>query len=140
MQNYGNHRRVHVPYHLIAVPIFWINLIITTVRFARQPSLESAWVVVLAIGMVLVLSIIRRNAVRLQDRIIRLEMRVRLQSMAPDLIRLVDELSPKQVVALRFAGDAELPDLMRRTKAGEFARTRDIKRGIMDWRADHLRV
>ncbi len=140
MQRYENHRRVHVPHHLIAVPIFWINLIITTMRFARQPSLESAWVVVLAIGMVLVLSIIRRNAVRLQDRIIRLEMRVRLQSVAPDLVHLVDELSPRQVVAIRFAGDAELPDLLRRARAGEFPATRDIKRAITNWRPDELRV
>jgi hypothetical protein len=140
MQNYENHRRVHVPYHLVIVPIFWINLALTIIRFARQPSIESAWIVVVAIGMVLMVAVMRTNAVRVQDRVIRLEMRVRLQAVAPGLVHFVDELSPRQVVALRFAGDAELPDLMRRAKAGEFAATRDIKRVIKDWRPDTLRV
>ena len=80
-------------------------------------------------------------ALRAQDRIIRLEERTRLDRLLPADLRVrAAELSTSQLIALRFAPDDEVPELVRRALDGELARQGDIKRAIRDWRADHLRV
>jgi hypothetical protein len=76
-----------------------------------------------------------------QNRLIRLEMRLRLREVLPaPLAARIPELTVRQLIALRFAGDAELPALVERTLKGDFAKPRDIKRAVTDWQADYLRV
>ena len=105
--------------------------------FVQEPSLQSAALVALAAAVVIGLTVSRVFATRLQDRIIRLEMQGRLASLG--LAGAVERLSVKQLVALRFAGDGELPALVEQTLSG--ALTPDqIKRAVRDWRGDYLRV
>ena len=78
---------------------------------------------------------------RVQDRIIRLEMRLRLQQCLPaDLRSRIEELTPGQLVALRFASDAELPELVREVVAGKLAARKDIKLRVKNWQGDWLRA
>ena len=80
-------------------------------------------------------------AVRVQDRVIRLEMRLRLAAVLPNDLRAhVMTLTPRQLIALRFASDEELPDLVRRVIAGTLADQRAIKKAIVHWQGDHLRA
>jgi hypothetical protein len=75
-----------------------------------------------------------------QNRVIRLEERLRLQRLAPELAARFDQLKPGQVVALRFAGDEEFPDLVRQVLDGRLTTGAQIKAAVKEWRADHLRV
>jgi len=76
-----------------------------------------------------------------QDRLIRLEMRMRLQQLLPPDLRVrINDLTPRQLVALRFAGDAEMPDLIREVLDGRLKSGKEIKTRIKDWQADWLRV
>jgi hypothetical protein len=122
------------------VPIFVGNFCVAAVHFYRDPSADSAWRLVVAFGMLALLGVVRLQAVMVQDRIIRLEERLRLQALAPEFAGQLDRLSRRQVAALRFAGDEELPALARRVFAGEFATNGDIKRAVTHWRPDHMRV
>lgn len=140
MQSYATHRRLNPLYHFVAFPIFAVNLVVTAVHLFRAPSALSAWAFVVAFGLLAMLGVGRLNALMVQDRIIRLEERIRLQALAPEFAGQLEKLNKRQVAALRFASDAELPDLARRVFTGEFATGGDIKRAVTNWRADHMRV
>ena len=140
MQDYATHRRFNPLYHFIAFPIFTANLVITGMHLFRAPDATSGWAFVVAFGMLAMLGVGRTQALMTQDRIIRLEERLRLQALAPALAGQIEKLNKRQVAALRFASDAELPELARRVFAGEFATGGDIKRAVTHWRADHMRV
>ena len=140
-QTYGTHRRFIPAYHFFALPVLFINIIVTAVRFARDPRLNTVWQVVVALALFTAILLLRFMAVRAQDRIIRLEERTRLERLvASDLRGRVADLTPSQLVALRFAPDDEVPELTRRALNGELKTQGDIKRAIRNWRADHLRV
>lgn len=99
------------------------------------------WYVVLLSAVLYVWYAARRNAQIVQDRVIRLEMRVRLERVLGASRRLdIARLSSRQLIALRFASDAELPALVDETLAGKLATSDDIKRRIRDWQADWMRV
>jgi len=140
MQDYATHRRLNPLYHFIAFPIFTANLVVTGIHLFRAPSPSTGWAFVVAFGMIAMLGVGRLQALMVQDRIIRLEERLRLQALAPAFAGQIDRLNKRQVAALRFASDAELPDLARRVFAGEFATGGAIKRAVSQWRADHMRV
>ena len=79
--------------------------------------------------------------VTVQDRVVRLEMRLRLQQCLPaDLRSRIDDLTVRQLVALRFASDAELADLVREVLAGKLATTKEIKLRVKNWQGDFLRA
>jgi hypothetical protein len=140
MQDYASHRRFNPLYHFVAMPIFIVNFGVAAYHFFQAPSAASAWLLVVAFGMIAILGVGRLQALVTQDRIIRLEERLRLQALAPELARHVDGLTKRQVAALRFASDDELPELARRVVAGEFDSGGAIKRAVSNWRADHMRV
>lgn len=140
MQNYANHRRWFPLYHFVTFPIFTVNLVIATVVAIRQPGLSTAWGVVLALGFILIMGTARLQSVRVQDRIIWLEERLRLARLAPELVEASAVLTPRQFVAMRFASDAEYPALVRRVLANEFPDRGSIKRSVVAWREDRFRV
>lgn len=140
MQSYATHRRFNPLYHFIAFPIFAANLVVTGIHLFRAPGATAGWAFVVAFGMIAMLGVGRTQVLMTQDRIIRLEERLRLQALAPEFAPQVDRLGKRQLAALRFASDAELPDLARRVVSGEFASGGDIKRAVTNWRADHMRV
>jgi hypothetical protein len=140
-QTYASHRRFIPAYHFFAVPVLIINVFVTAIRFVRYPSIIAGWAIVVALALAVGMLYLRFMPVRAQDRIIRMEERARLERILPsDLRGRVGELTPSQLVAIRFAPDDEAPELTRRALNGELKTQGDIKRAIRNWRADHLRV
>ena len=140
-QTYASHHRYIPEFHFFVLPVLTANIVVTVIEFVRHPRFITAWIAVVAIALGIGIWTARAMALRAQDRIIRLEERVRLsQLLPPDLRSRVGELHASQLIAIRFASDEEVPDLVRRTLDGELKTRADIKRAIQNWRADHLRV
>lgn len=140
-QSYANHRRFLPPYHFFLIPMTLINAIMQIVFIVRRPSLFGAWAVVFAIALAALALMSRTMPLTVQDRLIRLEERLRLERLLPpDLRSRIDEISTSQLIALRFCADDELPELARAVLAGEVTGRDEIKKRIKNWRADWLRV
>lgn len=140
-QSFARHGRLVPLYHFVLFPILFVNLVWSVVQAVRGFSFATAWAVVLALALIGLFAYMRIFALTVQDRIIRLEMRLRLARVLPaDLAARIGELSVGQLVALRFAGDAELPELLREVLDQNVRDRRQIKRRIRDWQADHLRA
>jgi hypothetical protein len=140
-QTYASHRRYIPAFHFFVLPVLLGNIIVAIVRLVRAPALSTTWglLVALAIGIGIVYA--RFMPLRAQDRVIRLEERNRLERLLPaDLRGRIGELTPSQLIALRFAPDDEVADLVRRSLSGELKDSGQIKRAIRNWRGDYLRV
>ena len=138
-QNYSNHRRYNPWHHFVVLPILSINLAVEIQRLIKDPSAYRGWQVVLAIGLFLFSFTARGMALRAQDRVIRLEERLRLSRLIGDQA-VIESLRPGQLIALRFAPDDEVPELVRRIAGGELRTAEEIKKTIRTWRPDYLRV
>lgn len=139
-QSYKNHVRRDPAFHFILMPILIITVGFAVDHLVHHPTAESAWGVVLSLALILLALLVRMYAARVQDRVIRLEERLRLMALAPERIReRIHELSTKQLVALRFASDEEVAALAERALNEKMTPDR-IKRAIEHWRPDHLRV
>lgn len=140
-QDYATHRRYDPWWHGVAFFLIFITLIGSIVHAWRHPSLWSAWQPVFVIGLIISFARQRTHVLTVQDRLIRLEMRVRLREVLPPaLVGRIHDLTLGQLVALRFASDAELPGLVERCLAGEFAKKDEVKKQIRDWQPDWLRA
>lgn len=140
-QTFGNHTRWNPIYHFFAAPILFANVVVTAVLFVRNPGVWSAWSAVVALGVAAGVAIARGMSLTVQNRLIRLEERQRLRSLLPiEDHAAIDTVRVRDLIALRFASDAEVPALFKRVVAGEFAKPKEIKQAVRDWRADHLRV
>lgn len=140
-QTIRNHTKIVPLYHLVALPILVMNAIWTLLRAARHPAWETVMAALLGVALVIMFFMARIFALTVQDRVIRLEMRLRLRELLPpDLIARIHEFTPGQLVALRFAGDRELPVLARRVLDERLKDRKAIKRLVEDWQADHLRA
>jgi hypothetical protein len=140
-QNYSNHARWLPPYHFFLAPLMLINIIYWVVRMYQVPSWDHGWMIILSIGLVALTLLARTHALKVQDRVIRLEERLRFEKVLPkDLAEKAVNLKTSQMIGLRFASDEELPDLVQRTLDGEFEKPKDIKLAIKDWRGDYLRA
>jgi hypothetical protein len=141
IQSYQRHARWVPAFHFFVLPVLLINVFVSATRFVRDPSGMAGWGVLVAVALFLGVFLLRGMPLRAQDRVIRLEERARLGGLLPnDLRARVDELTPAQFIALRFAPDDEVPDLTRRALDGELKTQADIKRAIKNWRPDTLRV
>ena len=140
VQNYGNHRRWNPPWHFVVVPILVLNALIAIVVMARTPSRGTVWAALMALTLVAALALLRRMALRVQDRVIRLEERLRLGRLMPDRHEEIEELSREQLIAIRFASDQEVPHMLDRITRGEITTQDEIKRAVQHWRPDHLRA
>jgi Family of unknown function (DUF6526) len=139
-QNLSNHTRLDPPFHFFILPVFAISLIVTIVHLVRRPSVHSAWLVVFMIAAIAAIFKIRLYALRVQDRVIRLEERLRLATLLDPALRPgIAEFTESQFVALRFASDAELPALAARTLNEKLSNS-EIKKSIQHWRPDYWRV
>jgi len=140
-QNYSNHARYFPLFHFVVMPLLALNFLSHLVRFFMAPSWALAFWTILGVTLILLSLAARLQALKAQDRVIRLEERLRYKEMlSPDLLKLTEKLSTSQIIALRFASDEELPGLIERTLNGEFAKTKEIKQAIKNWRGDYLRV
>ncbi len=139
-QTLANHVRLHPPFHFFLAPGSILLLILTVVNVVKHSGELEAWILLL-IGVLMPVAVvlIRTNPLRAQDRLIRLEERLRLGSILPEPVRSqIGQLTEQQLVALRFASDAEAPGLVQQALKG--MAPKDIKKAIVTWRADVFRV
>jgi hypothetical protein len=140
-QNFANHTRWHPLYHFFALPVMLINVVWSIVAFVMAPTANSGWWIVVSLALALVATFVRTYSLKVQDRLIRLEETLRYQqTLSPALALKCTALTPAQIIALRFAGDDELEELVSAAVGGKFAKTKDIKQAIKNWRADTMRV
>ncbi|MBL8961720.1 MAG: hypothetical protein JNJ98_17805 [Gemmatimonadetes bacterium] len=140
-QSATSHARTIPVFHLFALPVLLINIGVAVAALWRTPTLASGWALLVAAALFIGVLMGRVQALTAQDRLIRLEETLRLQRVLPAGQQAdIAALTRYQFVALRFASDEELPELVRRVRAGEFAKPIDIKKAIRNWRPDHLRV
>jgi hypothetical protein len=140
-QSFENHVRYVPGYHIVTFGILVINLLWRIYTDARHFSADHSVQLLLAVGLVLLFFYARLFALGNQDRIIRLEMHLRLaRVLPPDLASQVDRFSVGQLISMRFASDAELPELARKVLSDNLTDRQAIKQLVKDWQADHLRV
>jgi hypothetical protein len=140
-QTYANHVRLHPPFHFFLIPAALVLLVLTIVNVVRHYDLLESWILLL-IGLITPIAIflIRINPLRAQDRVIRLEERLRLAALSNEPLRSrIGDLTESQLVALRFASDAEVA-LLAEKALKEQMKAADIKKAVMTWRADLFRV
>jgi hypothetical protein len=141
-QNLGNHGKYVPVFHFFAVPVFVANFIWSLFRL-RQLGLSFAGIfgVILAAALLVLVFEARLFALAVQDRVIRLEERLRYTQVLPaDLQARAGELTINQIVSLRFASDAELPALMRKVLDEKLVQRKAIKQLIKSWRPDYQRA
>lgn len=140
-QRFENHTRLVPPYHMFAIPIFMINFIWRLVQLKDGITFASIMNVLLAIAFLILVLYARLFTLTVQDRVIRLEMRLRMERLLPaDLRSRIPEFTPAQLISLRFAGDEELPALARQVLDERLNDRKTIKRRIKNWQADLLRA
>jgi hypothetical protein len=141
-QTFANHMRWHPPFHYFLAPGSLVLIILTIVNVVRHYERLDSWILlVISVLFFVAVFLLRANALRAQDRIIRLEERMRLQALCPAAVAArIGELTEAQLIALRFASDQELPGLTAKVLAGNPAAPKEIKQAIVAWRADTFRV
>ena len=140
-QNFENHARFVPAFHFFVAPVFLLNVVWSIVRVVRNFSVGTIMALLVAIALFLLAFTARIFALTVQDRVIRLEMRLRMQQLLPvDLRGRIPEYTVDQLVALRFASDVELPALARKVLDEKLANRKTIKRMVQDWQADLLRA
>ena len=139
-QTFANHARYDPFFHFFMLPVFLISWIISLVMLVRHPGFLAAWGVVLMTAVVTAGFKIRLYSLRVQDRVIRLEERLRLATLLPEAGRgEIANLSEDHLVALRFASDAEVALLAARCAREKLSR-KQLKQAIQTWRPDYWRV
>jgi hypothetical protein len=141
VQSYQKHARWLPAFHFFVVPVLLINLGNSIRHLSMAPTRHFAFEVVVAAALLMTALVSRMMVVTVQDRLIRLEMRLRLRGLLPaDLQPSINDLTPRQMVALRFASDAEMADLVRDVLAGKLTTGKEIKMRVKSWQADWLRA
>jgi uncharacterized protein DUF6526 len=139
-QSFSKHGRYDPLFHFFAIPVFVITWIISAGFAIRHPSFVHIWIVVFNTALLVVTFRVRMYALKAQDRVIRLEERLRLAQLLPESQRRqISDLSEGQLIALRFASDAELPGLVQQAVTAHLSAT-DIKKAIKEWRPDYFRI
>jgi hypothetical protein len=140
-QTLRNHVRFDPLFHGFVLPVFLMNVIVSIVHFVRFMSFYNGWMIVVAIALLVGSFKIRLYPLKAQDRVIRLEERMRMDSVLAEPLRTrAGILTEGQIIALRFAPDDELPGLVEKTLSGAFPKQADVKKAILNWRPDHFRV
>ena len=139
-QSYSHHAKYDPGFHFFVLPLFLINILVVGYLLFRNPGIGGAWLLLLSVAFLVHAARTRGYATHLQDRVIRLEERLRLGAILEEPLRSrIGELTDSQLVGLRFASDAELPALAQRALDEKLSRS-DIKKAITNWRPDYSRV
>ncbi len=146
-QTFANHTRLDPGFHFFLLPVFGLGLILTLIHFFAhitegdvRDHIHAFLLILLAAALLVAVFKIRLYALKVQDRVIRLEEQLRLMQLLPEQLRKrIPELTVSQLCALRFASDAELPKLAERALNEKLSRA-DIKKLIQNWRPDYWRV
>ncbi len=146
-QNYANHTRFDPWFHFFLVPVFGLGVILALIHFFAHLShsdfrdnVHAILIIVLAVALLVLVTKARLYALKVQDRVIRLEERLRLTQLLPEPLRSrIPELTEDQLIGLRFASDAELAKLTERALTEKLSR-KQIKQAVQNWRPDYWRV
>jgi hypothetical protein len=140
-QNFKSHTRFLPPFHFFVIPVLLINALNEIRHIYLEPTRHWLWTFIVALALLTLGFLSRIQALTVQDRVIRLEERLRMrQLLPPDLHQHIETLTHRQLVALRFASDAELADLVREVVGGRLATSKEIKLRVRSWRPDWLRA
>ncbi len=140
-QNFKNHARFVPLFHLFVLPVLVVNLVWSIVHAVRHFSANAVMAAFAALAILMGVLFGRIFALTVQNRVIRLEMRLRMQQLLPaDLQGRILEFQPGQLIALRFASDAELPQLARKVLDDKLTDQKAIKMMVRNWQGDFLRA
>jgi hypothetical protein len=140
-QNFSNHGRFVPVFHYVAAPIFLVNAVYSLYSVIGIWTFQAVLNALVAVALVILFLFARLFALGAQDRVIRLEMRLRMREVLPDDLQgRINDFTPQQMVALRFASDAELPALARKVLDENMTAATPIKKEIKDWQGDYHRV
>jgi hypothetical protein len=146
-QNFSNHGKYVPMFHMFLIPVLIINVVIHCYLFIKWFPVTPAGIfagvfgILLAIALLVMAFLARLFALGVQDRVIRLEERMRYERLFPEDLRpRISEFTINQLVSLRFAGDAELSALARKVLDGRVNDRKAIKQMVENWRADHQRI
>ena len=140
-QNFANHARIVPPFHYVALPILLVNFLWAVRGLFGGITFDASLNVLVAVALIIVALFARLFALGAQDRVIRLEMRLRMLELLPeDRQGRINDFTPTQMVGLRFTGDAELPELARKVLDENITKMTPIKKMITDWQGDYFRV
>lgn len=136
-QSFATHRKFVPLFHYVVLPILLVNVGLSLYGLVRSPDVFSAWGVAMAVALFLGVIFGRVFALAAQDRVIRLEERLRMRELLPaDLQPRIAELTREQIIGLRFASDAELPALTARVLIDNVQKRDEVKKLVTNWRAD----
>ena len=146
-QTFANHTRLDPPFHFFVVPVFVLGLVLTLIHFfyhLRESDFHGNFhaflLILLALALLTLMFKVRLYSLKVQDRVIRLEERLRLMQLLSEPLRSrIPELTEDQLCGLRFASDAEVAKLAERALNEKLSR-KDIKKSIQNWRPDYWRV
>jgi hypothetical protein len=139
--SYKTHRAYDPLYHFFVVPVLGINVLLAVYFLYRRPVLLNVWALIFAIALVVLAWRVRYFPLRIQDRLIRLEETLRLQRLLPEELRgRIDDISTRELIALRFCADEELPEHVRAIYAGDYRGGENVKSHIKTWRPDPHRI
>jgi len=142
MQNYSNHTRLNPLHHFVLLPLSAFLIVWSLIKFMNSENsfAEKVYFLLAAICILLITLITRLYALKNQDRLIRVEMGMRyFELTGKSLSTLEEQLSLSQLIALRFASDEELLDLIDKTLKEKLS-NKEIKKAIKNWKADLMRV
>ena len=141
IQSYKKHARWLPGYHFFVMPVLAANVLNSIRHVYLLPTRGMVFQLIVAVALLMLGFLARIMALTVQDRVIRLEMRLRLRGLLPpDLQPRLNELTHRQLVALRFASDEELPQLCREVLDGKLATSNEIKQRVKNWQSDWLRA
>ena len=139
-QSLKNHARLDPPFHILLFGIYLLNLVYAGVHLYHHHKISAGWYLVLSLLVIVPILKLRSYPLKVQDRVIRLEERLRLQALAPqEWHAQIYRLSERQLIALRFASDDEVVDLAKQALEHNLG-GEQIKEQIKNWRADEWRV
>jgi len=140
-QSFENHVRIVPPFHIGVLTTFLVNVVYRIYNLRNGVTFESVFAIFMAVALITFALYARLFVMTVQDRIIRLEMRLRLERLlAADLRARIPEFTVSQLIALRFASDAELPALARKVLDEKLTDRKAIKQLVKEWEPDYLRV
>lgn len=136
-QTYKTHTKIVPLFHYVTLPILLINVLIAAYYLVRAPGLPAIWGVLMGVALFLGALFARVFALAAQDRVIRLEERLRLRELLPqDLHARIPEFTRDQLIGLRFASDAELPALAAAVLRDNVQKRDAVKKMVTSWRPD----
>lgn len=140
-QSYAHHAKFVPPFHFFVLPVLLLNVGWSIYHIVKAPSADTIIATAVAVAILMAALFARMFALKAQDRLIRLEMRLRLANvLPPDMRGRIPEFTVEQLIGLRFASDAELPALSKKVLDENIAKRKPIKQMVKDWQADEVRV